>query len=105
MPRSLISAAALVLLFATGAYAADQATPQNNPSEATSGDTSTGAKQQSSAPTGSDAAEDLSNKSSTGASGDPSTGAKEQSSAPPGSAAATGQPPASGDSEMKSDKP
>ena len=105
MTRGLIGAGALVLLFATGASAADQSTPQNSPTEATGGDSSTGAKEQSSAPAGSDADEDLSNKSSTGASGDPSTGAKEQSSAPPGSAAATGQPPAGGDTEMKSDKP
>lgn len=51
-------------------------------------DTSTGAKEQSSAPAGSKAEEDMSSGSSAGTSSDTSTGAKEQSSAPPGSSAA-----------------
>jgi hypothetical protein len=104
MTRYSIVAALLVLLFATGASAADQPLPPNEAGKTTSSDPSSGAKEQSSAPAGSGAAEDLSDKSSMGASGDPSTGAQEQSSAPPGSAAATGQP-ASGDKAMGSDKP
>ena len=104
MTHLLFSAVALVLLLATPGVAADQSAPQSSPNAATGGDTSSGAKEQSSAPAGSDAEGDLSNKSSTGANNDPSTGAKEQSSAPPGSAAATGEPPASGNS-MKSEKP
>jgi hypothetical protein len=51
-------------------------------------DTSTGAKEQSSAPPGSEAKKDMSGGSTAGTSSDTSTGAKEQSSAPPGSAAA-----------------
>jgi len=103
MTNRLLSAAALALLLATPAIAADQSGSQSNPSAATGSDTSSGAKEQSSAPSGSDAEDDMSNKSSAGASGDSSSGAKEQSSAPPGSAAATGQPPAS-DSSMKTEK-
>ena len=51
-------------------------------------DTSTGAKEQSSAPPGSEASKDMEGGSTAGTSSDTSTGAKEQSSAPPDSAAA-----------------
>jgi hypothetical protein len=89
MHRILSAVVVTLLVSAIPALAADQAT------QPAGGDTSTGAKEQSSAPPGSDAADSASNKSTEGASGDTSTGAKEQSSAPPGSAAATGQPNAS----------
>ena len=101
--RLTLSIATLALLLITPAVAADQSGPEHNPAATMGADTSSGAKEQSSAPPGPDAEGDLSNKSSAGASGDTSTGAKEQSSAPPGSAAATGQPPAS--NSMTSDKP
>jgi hypothetical protein len=101
--RLTLSIVSLALLVITPAVAADQSGPENTPPATMGADTSSGAKEQSSAPPASGAAEDLSNKSSAGASGDTSTGAKEQSSAPPGSAAATGQPPAS--NSMTSDKP
>jgi hypothetical protein len=55
-------------------------------------DTSTGAQQQSSAPSGSGAATDMKANGGAADSSDTSTGAKEQSSAPAGSTAATGQP-------------
>ena len=87
--KRILGAIAVTLLVATPAFAADQ------PGQPAGGDTSTGAKEQSSAPPGSDAADNAANKSTEGSSGDTSTGAKEQSSAPPGSAAATGQPNAS----------
>ena len=89
MHRILGALVVTMLVSAVPAVAADQA------AQPAGGDTSTGAKEQSSAPPGSDAADTASNKSSEGASGDTSTGAKEQSSAPPGSAAATGHPNAS----------
>jgi hypothetical protein len=108
MHRILGAVAVTLLVSAIPAFAADQSTGQMP----AGGDTSTGAKEQSSAPPGSDAAGDSSAKSAEGASGDTSTGAKEQSSAPPGSAAATGQPNASSSSGtasssdgMKSSKP
>jgi hypothetical protein len=92
MHRILGAVAVTLLVSALPAFAADQNAGQSP----AGGDTSTGAKEQSSAPPGSDAAGDTANKSSEGASGgDTSTGAKEQSSAPPGSSAATGQPNAS----------
>src|SRR6185312_14517343 len=103
--QKILGALAVTLLVSTiPALAADQS------AQPAGGDTSTGAKEQSSAPPGSDAADNASSKSTEGASGDTSTGAKEQSSAPPGSAAATGQPNAStSDSSssdgMKSSKP
>jgi hypothetical protein len=99
MTRYLISAAAILLVSASPVLAADTMKPSNQPAgeNAAGSDTSSGAKEQSSAPPGSPAESDLSNKSSTDASGDTSKGAKEQSSAPPGSAAATGQPPESSD--------
>jgi hypothetical protein len=99
MTRYLIGAAAVVLLYASPVLAADTMKPSTPPAGANmaGADTSSGAKEQSSAPPGSPAESDMSNKSSTGASGDTSKGAKEQSSAPPGSAAATGQPSESSD--------
>lgn len=96
MHRVLGALVVTLLVSAIPAVAADQ------PAQPAGGDTSTGAKEQSSAPPGSDAADNASNKSTEGASGDTSTGAKEQSSAPPGSAAATGQPNASTDSGSSS---
>jgi hypothetical protein len=84
MSRYLAVAAIATLLCAGSAYAAEDA--QNPP--AGGADTSTGAKQQSSAPEGSGADQDMSTDSSAGQSSDTSTGAKEQSSAPPGSSAA-----------------
>lgn len=83
MNRYLGAAALAVLICASPAFAADDA--QNPPSGGA--DTSTGAKEQSSAPSGSDAEKDMSTDSSAGESSDKSTGAKEQSSAPPGSSA------------------
>jgi hypothetical protein len=76
---------ALVLASGSAALAADQ-TPAGG------ADTSTGAKEQSSAPQGSGADQDMSSGSSTGQSSDTSGGAKEQSSAPPGSSAADKKP-------------
>ena len=79
MTRYLISAAAVVLLYASPVLAADTMKPSSPPAgaNAAGSDTSSGAKEQSSAPLGSPAERDISNKSSTGASGDTSTGAKE----------------------------
>ena len=104
MTRYLIGAAAVVLLYASPVLAADTMKPSSPPAgaNAVGADTSSAAKEQSSAPPGSPAESDLSNKSSTGASGDTSTGAKEQSSAPPESAAATGQPAESSDDTSSS---
>ena len=105
MQRILGAIALTLLVSAMPAFAADQ------PGQPAGGDSSTGAKEQSSAPPGSEAADNAMNKSTEGASGDTSTGAKEQSSAPPGSAAATGQPnasasgTASSSNGMKSSKP
>jgi hypothetical protein len=84
MSRCLAVAAIAVLMCAGPAFAADDA--QNPP--AGGADTSTGAKEQSSAPAGSEAEEDMSSGSSAGTSSDTSSGAKEQSSAPAGSSAA-----------------
>ena len=102
--KRILGAIAVTLLVAAPVFAADQ------PGQPAGGDTSTGAKEQSSAPPGSDAADNAANKSTEGSSGDTSTGAKEQSSAPPGSAAATGQPnassgTASSSNGMKSSQP
>jgi len=104
MTRYLISAAAVMLLCASPVLAADTMKPSSQPAgeNAAGSDTSSGAKEQSSAPPGSPAESDLSNKSSTGTGGDTSKGAKEQSSAPPGSAAATGQPSQSSDDTSSS---
>jgi hypothetical protein len=104
MTRYLIGAAAALLLSASPLLAADTMKPSNQPAggNAAGSDTSSGAKEQSSAPPGSPAESDLSNKSSTGTGGDTSKGAKEQSSAPPGSAAATGQPSQSSDDTSNS---
>ena len=104
MTRYLISAAAILFLSASPVLAADTMKPSSPPAgaNAAGSDTSSGAKEQSSAPLGSPAESDISNKSSTGASGDTSTGAKEQSSSPPGSAAATGQPAESSDDTSSS---
>jgi hypothetical protein len=83
MSRLLIGTGIALFMALTPALAADQATP--------SADTSTGAKEQSSAPPSSGAASDAKpaeamNPSSGSA--DTSGGAKEQSSAPPESSAA-----------------
>jgi len=69
MTRYLISAAAVVLLYASPVLAADTMKPSSPPggANAAGSDTSSGAKEQSSAPPGSPAESDLSNKSSTGA--------------------------------------
>jgi hypothetical protein len=90
MTRHLISTAAVLLLTLSPAVAADTMKPSTQPAgqNAAGGDTSSGAKEQSSAPPGSPAQEDLSNKSSTGTGQDTSGGAMERSSAPPGSSAA-----------------
>ena len=84
MTRTFAIAAIAALMCASVALAAEDA---QKPA-AGGPDTSTGAKEQSSAPPGSEAKEDLSGKSTAGTSSDTSTGAKEQSSSPPGSAAA-----------------
>ena len=84
MTRTFAIAAMAALMCASVALAAEDA---QKPA-AGGADTSTGAKEQSSAPPGSEAKEDLSGGSTAGTSSDTSTGAKEQSSAPPGSAAA-----------------
>jgi hypothetical protein len=84
MSRYLAVAAIAALMCASPAFAADDA--KNPP--AGGADTSTGAQEQSSAPAGSKAEEDMNSDSSAGASSDTSSGAKEQSSAPEGSSAA-----------------
>jgi len=84
MFRYLAIAAMAALMCASSAYAADDA--QTAPAGGT--DTSTGAKEPSSAPAGSEAEKDKASGSSAGASSDTSSGAKEQSSAPEGSSAA-----------------
>ena len=83
MTRYLPVAAIAILMSMGSVLAAEDG--QNPPSGA---DPSTGAKEQSSAPAGSEAEEDMSSESTEGASGDTSGGAKEQSSSPPGSSAA-----------------
>jgi hypothetical protein len=84
MTRTLAIAAITIFMSVGSALAADDAkTPQ-----AGGTDTSTGAKEQSSAPEGSKAEKDMSSESSAGTSSDTSSGAKEQSSAPPDSSAA-----------------
>jgi hypothetical protein len=80
MKRCLVYAAIAVLMTVGPALAGD--------TQPSGGDASTGAKQQSSAPPGSDAAEDNKSGATAGTSSDTSTGAKEQSSAPPDSSAA-----------------
>jgi hypothetical protein len=84
MIRKFAIATIATLICATTAYSADDT---QKPSSAGT-DTSTGAKEQSSAPAGSAADKDMSKDTSAGTSSDKSTGAKEQSSAPPGSSAA-----------------
>jgi hypothetical protein len=90
MTRYLIGSAAALLLSLSPALAADTMKPSTQPAgeNAAGSDTSSGAKEQSSAPPGSPAEGDLSNKSSTGTGEDTSGGAMERSSAPPGSSAA-----------------
>jgi hypothetical protein len=90
MTRYLIGAAAVLLLSASPVLAADTMKPSSQPAgeNAAGSDTSSGAKEQSSAPPGSPAESDLSSKSSTGTGADTSGGAMERSSAPPGSSAA-----------------
>jgi hypothetical protein len=78
--KHCLTYAAIAVLMSSGLALAGDAQP-------TGADTSTGAKQQSSAPPGSDAEQDKSG-STAGTSSDTSTGAKEQSSAPPDSSAA-----------------
>jgi hypothetical protein len=84
MSRCLAVMAIATLICTSPVLAADDA--QTPP--AGGADTSSGAKEQSSAPAGSKAEEEMSSGSSAGTSSDTSTGAKEQSSAPPGSSAA-----------------
>src|SRR5262245_20638852 len=84
MKRYLIGAAAVLLFSANPVLAAENAAGS---------DTSSGAKEQSSAPPGSPAESDLSNKSSAGTGADTSGGAMERSSAPPGSSAAEASKP------------
>jgi opacity protein-like surface antigen len=81
--RKFAIAAIAALMCASAALAADDT---QNPAQG--GDTSTGAKEQSSAPPESKAEKDMSSGSTAGTSSDTSSGAKEQSSSPPGSAAA-----------------
>ena len=88
MTRYLAVAAVAVLMSVAPALAADEATPPSGGGA----DTSTGAKEQSSAPAGSEAEKDMSSGSAAGQSTDTSSGAKEQSSAPPGSSAADKKP-------------
>jgi hypothetical protein len=78
--------AVVTLLACSPALAAD--TNKNTGTQATGADTSTGAQQQSSAPSGSGAENDMKSTNNAGASSDTSGGAKEQSSAPAGSSAA-----------------
>ena len=94
MKRFAFIAFATVLSF-TPAIAADNSagTPKAN----AGADTSTGAQQQSSAPTGSGAATDMKPANGAAESSDTSTGAKQQSSAPPGSDAANPSQPDDGD--------
>ena len=94
MKRLAFIAFATVLSF-TPAIAADNSagTPKAN------ADTSTGAQQQSSAPTGSGAATDMKPANDDAESSDTSTGAKQQSSAPAGSDAANPSQPDDGDSD------
>jgi sporulation protein YlmC with PRC-barrel domain len=94
MNRLLVGTALAVLLSVGPALAADP--------EATGSDQSTGAKQQSSEPSGSGAAEDKTMNPSEGASSDTSGGAKEQSSAPSDSSAAD---PSKPNSTMDTNKP
>ena len=96
MKRFAFIAFATVLCF-TPAIAADNSagTPKAN----AGADTSTGAQQQSSAPTGSGAATDMKPANDDAESSDTSTGAKQQSSAPAGSDAANPSEPDDGDSD------
>ena len=84
MTRKFAIAAIAALMCASAALAAEDAQKPT----AGGADTSTGAKEQSSAPPESKAEKDMSGASTAGTSSDTSTGAKEQSSSPPGSAAA-----------------
>jgi hypothetical protein len=84
MTRTFAIAAIAALMCASVALAAEDA---QKPA-AGGPDTSTGAKEQSSAPPESKAEKDMSGSSTEGTGSDTSSGAKEQSSSPPGSAAA-----------------
>ena len=84
MTRTFAIAAMAAFMCASVALAAEDA---QKPA-AGGADTSTGAKEQSSAPPGSEAEKDMSGGSTEGTGSDTSTGAKEQSSSPPGSDAA-----------------
>jgi opacity protein-like surface antigen len=84
MTRKFAIAAVAAFMCASATFAADDA---QKPA-AGGPDTSTGAKEQSSAPPESEAAKDMSGKSTAGTGGDTSPGAQEQSSSPPGSEAA-----------------
>jgi hypothetical protein len=86
MSRTLAIAAITILMSVGSTLAADDS--KTPPASAGGTDTSTGAKEQSSAPAGSEAEKDMSSESSAGTSSDTSSGAKEQSSAPPDSSAA-----------------
>jgi hypothetical protein len=91
MNRLAFMALVTVLSF-TPALAVDNSVGTPKPNAQSGADTSTGAQQQSSAPSGSGAATDMKANEGAADSSDTSTGAKEQSSAPAGSTAATGQP-------------
>jgi hypothetical protein len=84
MTRKLTIAAIAALMCASVAFAAED----TQKPAAAGPDTSTGAKEQSSAPPDSQAEKDMSGGSTEGTGGDTSTGAREQSSSPPGSDAA-----------------
>ena len=94
----LIIVATAATLSCWPALAADTSTDASKKmdTQATGADTSTGAKEQSSAPAGSTAETDM-NPSTAGTSSDTSGGAKEQSSAPANSAAAN---PSQGNPQM-----
>jgi hypothetical protein len=84
MTRTFAIAAIAALMCASAALAAED----TQKPAATGPDTSSGAKEQSSAPPESKAEKDMSGSSTAGTGSDTSTGAKEQSSSPPGSDAA-----------------
>jgi hypothetical protein len=90
MKHLLTCTAVALVMGLTPAIATENAADQDMSTSAAGSDTSTGAKEQSSAPPSSEAADKAAEKQSmddvTGS--DDSTGAKEQSSAPEGSSAA-----------------
>jgi hypothetical protein len=94
MKHLLTCTAVALVMGLTPAIAAEPSADQDMSTSAAGADTSTGAKQQSSAPPSSDAADKAAETESmddvTGS--DDSTAAKEQSSAPKDSSAATDKP-------------